>query len=69
MGCMIRELELTLQTTAYLSSTLRINFFFFFAAKNEVPYQVLSGFVFLRFFAPAILAPKQFQLRTDMPVS
>ncbi len=36
--------------------------------NKEVRYQVVSGFVFLRFFAPAILGPRLFKLRSDMPV-
>ncbi len=33
-----------------------------FPSRPEVKYSVLSGFVFLRFFAPAILSPKLFNL-------
>lgn len=36
-----------------------------FPDNREVRYQVVSGFVFLRFFAPAILGPKLFDLRTS----
>ena len=35
----------------------------------DVKYSAVSGFVFLRFFAPAILSPTLFHLRTDNPVS
>ncbi len=41
----------------------------YLADSAEVRYQVVSGFVFLRFFAPAILGPRLFQLRSDVPVS
>lgn len=34
----------------------------FFPDNKEVCYYVISGFVFLRFFAPAILNPKLFEL-------
>ncbi|KAL5005371.1 hypothetical protein ScPMuIL_018827 [Solemya velum] len=37
----------------------------FFPGNNEVRYQVVSGFIFLRFFAAAILGPKLFDLRSD----
>ena len=33
----------------------------------QVKYVVVSGFIFLRFFAPAILGPRLFQLRQDTP--
>ncbi|KAL3848073.1 hypothetical protein ACJMK2_018954 [Sinanodonta woodiana] len=33
--------------------------------KKEVRYQVVCGFIFLRFFAPAILGPRFFDLTTD----
>ncbi|CAG2068977.1 unnamed protein product, partial [Timema podura] len=33
--------------------------------NNEVRYSVISGFIFLRFFAPAILGPKLFDLTTE----
>ena len=36
---------------------------------NIVQYTAVSGFVFLRFFAPAILNPRLFQLRSEIPVS
>jgi len=35
---------------------------------SEVRYQIVSGFVFLRFFAPAILGPRIFDLRNDTQV-
>lgn len=40
-----------------------------FPKNNEVRYSVISGFVFLRFFAPAILGPKLFDLTTSPIVS
>lgn len=36
---------------------------------EDVCYTSVSGFVFLRFFAPAILNPKLFQMRNEHPVS
>lgn len=40
-----------------------------FVEVKEVRYAVVSGFVFLRFFAPAILGPKLFGLSTEPVVS
>ncbi|OWF54600.1 ras GTPase-activating protein 3-like [Mizuhopecten yessoensis] len=37
----------------------------YFPDSPLVRYQVVSGFIFLRFFAPAILGPRLFDLRTD----
>ncbi|XP_035796216.1 GTPase-activating protein-like isoform X1 [Anopheles albimanus] len=37
----------------------------YFPANKEVRYSVVSGFIFLRFFAPAILGPKLFDLTTE----
>lgn len=39
----------------------------FFPDQREICYSVISGFVFLRFFAPAILNPKLFEI-TDQPI-
>jgi Ras GTPase-activating protein 3 len=39
------------------------------ADNKEVRYSVISGFIFLRFFAPAILGPKLFGLTSDTIVS
>lgn len=36
-----------------------------FPINNEVRYSVVSGFIFLRFFAPAILGPKLFDLTSE----
>ncbi|KAM7358389.1 ras GTPase activating protein 1 [Cochliomyia hominivorax] len=36
-----------------------------FPHNREVRYSVVSGFIFLRFFAPAILGPKLFDLTTE----
>lgn len=36
-----------------------------FPDNKEVRYSVISGFIFLRFFAPAILGPKLFDLTTE----
>ncbi|CAG2107098.1 unnamed protein product [Medioppia subpectinata] len=40
----------------------------YFPESREVCYYVISGFVFLRFFAPAILNPKLFEI-TDQQIS
>lgn len=40
-----------------------------FPVNREVRYSVVSGFIFLRFFAPAILGPKLFDLTTEPLVS
>lgn len=42
---------------------------FLFPDNKEVRYSVISGFIFLRFFAPAILGPKLFDLTTEQIVS
>ena len=34
---------------------------------QNVPYLAVSGFLFLRFFVPAILSPKLFALREEHP--
>ncbi|KAI1285888.1 Ras GTPase-activating protein 3 [Halotydeus destructor] len=39
----------------------------YFPDQREICYSVISGFVFLRFFAPAILNPKLFEI-TDQPI-
>ncbi|XP_033096106.1 ras GTPase-activating protein 3-like isoform X2 [Anneissia japonica] len=38
-----------------------------FPNNPDVKYSAVSGFVFLRFFAPAILSPRLFKLRKDNP--
>lgn len=40
-----------------------------FPRNKEVRYSVVSGFIFLRFFAPAILGPKLFDLTSEPVVS
>lgn len=40
-----------------------------FPHNQEVRYSVISGFIFLRFFAPAILGPRLFDLTTQQIVS
>lgn len=40
-----------------------------FPRNREVRYSVVSGFIFLRFFAPAILGPKLFDLTSERLVS
>ena len=42
--------------------------FYFITDDEDVCYTAVSGFVFLRFFAPAILNPKLFQMRNEHPV-
>ncbi|XP_014677498.1 PREDICTED: ras GTPase-activating protein 3-like [Priapulus caudatus] len=37
-----------------------------FPDSKEVRYLVVSGFIFLRFFAPALMCPKQFELTTEV---
>ena len=49
---------MSLQVMLYLSSD-----------SNMVRYHAVSSFIFLRFFAPAILGPKLFDLRSDTQVS
>ena len=34
--------------------------------EREISYSVISGFIFLRFFAPAILSPKLFDITDQM---
>lgn len=41
----------------------------YFPHNKEVRYSVVSGFIFLRFFAPAILGPKLFDLTSEPLVS
>lgn len=41
----------------------------YFPDNREVRYSVVSGFIFLRFFAPAILGPRLFDLTTEQIVS
>lgn len=38
------------------------------AVDQDVRYTAVSSFIFLRFFAPAILSPNLFQLRPHHPV-
>lgn len=40
-----------------------------FPDNKEVRYSVISGFIFLRFFAPAILGPRLFDLTNEQIVS
>ena len=55
----------------YKSSSLtdNLSIFCFDSDDEDVCYTSVSGFVFLRFFAPAILNPKLFQMRNEHPVS
>lgn len=39
-----------------------------FPKNKEVRYSVISGFIFLRFFAPAILGPRLFDITTEQIV-
>lgn len=41
----------------------------YFPENKEVRYSVISGFIFLRFFAPAILGPKLFDITNEQIVS
>lgn len=41
----------------------------YFPNNREVRYSVISGFIFLRFFAPAILGPRLFDLTNEQIVS
>ena len=36
-----------------------------FSNHQDVPYMAVTGFIFLRFFVPAILSPKLFALREE----
>lgn len=45
-----------------------IFFKFFFLENKEIKYSVVSGFIFLRFFAPAILGPRLFDLTKEQIV-
>lgn len=49
--------------------TDNLSIFCFDLDDEDVCYTSVSGFVFLRFFAPAILNPKLFQMRNEHPVS
>jgi len=40
-----------------------------FPKNKEVRYSVISGFIFLRFFAPAILGPRLFDITTEQIVN
>lgn len=40
-----------------------------FPKNKEVRYSVISGFIFLRFFAPAILGPRLFDITSEQIVS
>lgn len=44
-------------------------FFLFNTVDQDVRYTAVSSFIFLRFFAPAILSPNLFHLRPHHPVS
>lgn len=37
----------------------------YFPGQKEISYSVISGFIFLRFFAPAILNPKLFEITDE----
>jgi Ras GTPase-activating protein 3 len=38
----------------------------YFPGQREISYSVISGFIFLRFFAPAILNPKLFEITDEI---
>ncbi len=44
------------------SKTISVDILF-----QDVPYLAITGFLFLRFFVPAILSPKLFALRDEHP--
>ena len=41
----------------------------YFPGMREISYSVISGFIFLRFFAPAILNPKLFDIINDSSIT
>lgn len=43
-------------------------FFVYVIENKEIKYSVVSGFIFLRFFAPAILGPRLFDLTKEQIV-
>ena len=53
----------------WLSELCKSQCCFSVSDDNDVCYTSVSGFVFLRFFAPAILNPKLFQMRNEHAVS
>ena len=53
----------------WLSELCKSQYCFSVSDDNDVCYTSVSGFVFLRFFAPAILNPKLFQMRNEHAVS
>ena len=55
------------QIMCEIFSTLKRLAIQFFPENKEVCYYVISGFVFLRFFAPALLNPRLFEL-TDLNI-
>ena len=40
---------------------------FWFLLVQDVPYLAITGFLFLRFFVPAILSPKLFAVKDEHP--
>ena len=42
-------------------------FFYLFVLVQDVPYLAITGFLFLRFFVPAILSPKLFAVKDEHP--
>lgn len=46
-----------------------MNCVFLKTVDQDVRYTAVSSFIFLRFFAPAILSPNLFHLRPHHPVS
>lgn len=61
-----REMVVTLVELMTLSACLSQQLFYF-PDQREVCYSVISGFIFLRFFAPAILNPRLYEI-TDQAV-
>lgn len=50
------------------SNIVLLLFIFYFLENKEIKYSVVSGFIFLRFFAPAILGPRLFDLTKEQIV-
>lgn len=60
-----------LQTNLYLIQNLSNEVFVVYmcTVDPDVRFTAVSSFIFLRFFAPAILSPNLFHLRPHHPVS
>ena len=49
----------------YINNTINLHFTFYRCCFQDSKYTAVSGFLFLRFYAPAILGPKLFGLRNN----